>query len=87
MLDGVFEDDEIPFKDLTMAQFLFGELCIWERPKTKQCEIKARQYLLTKMVKNEPKLGFKESKEIYKTFLTRVEKGIAIGNVCQTLAE
>ena len=76
MLDCVFEDDEIPFKDLTMAQFLFGELCIWDRPKTKQCEIKTRQYLLKKMVKNESKLRFKKSKEIYKMFLTRVEKGI-----------
>ena len=27
------------------------------------------------MVKNEPKLGFEVLKEIYKTFLTRVEKG------------
>ena len=26
------------------------------------------------MVKNEPKLGFEKSKEIYKTFLTRVKK-------------
>ena len=51
MLDGVFENDEIPFKDLTMAQFLYGELCIWERPKTKPVETKARQYLLRKMVK------------------------------------
>ena len=58
-----------------MAQFLFRELCIWDRPKSEQSEIKAR-HLLKKMIKNEPKLGFKKSKEIYKTFLTRVEKGI-----------
>ena len=51
MLDGVFEDDEIPFKNLTMAQFLCGELCIWERPKTKPTEGKARKYLLKKMLK------------------------------------
>ena len=28
------------------------------------------------MLKNEPKLGFGKSKEIYKTFLGRIEKGI-----------
>ena len=78
MLDSIFEGNEIPFKDLTMAQFLYGELCIWERPRTKPVEIKARQYLLKKMVKNEPKLGFEKSKEIYKTFLMRVEKGSVI---------
>ena len=30
---------------------------------------------MKKMVKNVPKLGLKKAKEIYKTFLTRVEKG------------
>ena len=45
MLDGVFED-EIPFINLAMAQFLYGELCIWDRPKTKPVEVKAKQYLL-----------------------------------------
>ena len=75
MFDGIFEDYEIPFKKLTMVQFLYCELCIWERARTKLVEVKARQYLLKKMVKNEPKLGFEKAKEIYKTFLTRVEKG------------
>ena len=46
MLDSIFEDNKIPFKNLAMAQFLYGELCIWERPKTKPVEVKARQYLL-----------------------------------------
>ena len=64
MLDGVFDYDEIPFKNLTMAQFLYGKLCIWDRPKISLSETKARQYLLKKMVKNEPKLGFEKSKEI-----------------------
>ena len=50
MLDGIFED-EILFKSLTVAQFLYRELCIWERPKTKPNEIKARQYLLKKCSK------------------------------------
>ena len=75
MLDGISEDDEIPFKDLTMAQFLYGEVCIWKRPITKPVEIKARQYLFKKMVKNEPKLGFEKLKEIYKMFLMRVKEG------------
>ena len=48
MLDGIFEEDEIAFKDLSMAQFLCGRLCIWDRPKIKKEEIKARQYLLKK---------------------------------------
>ena len=36
MLDGVFNDDEIPFENLTMSQFLYGELCIWKIPKSKK---------------------------------------------------
>ena len=75
MLDGIFEDEEIPFKELTISQFLCGELCIWDRPKTNRHEIKARRYLIKKMLKNEPKLGFEKCKEIYKTFLMRIEKG------------
>ena len=69
LLDGVFDEDEILFKDLNMAQFLYGELCIWDRPSVKKDELKARHYLLKKMVKTEPKLGFQKSKEIYKNFL------------------
>ena len=75
MLDGMLDDEEIPFKELTISQFLYGELCIWDRPKTNRHEIKARRYLIKKMLKNEPKLGFEKSKEIYKTFLMRIEKG------------
>ena len=58
MLDGIFEEDEIPFKNLTMAQFLYGELCIWERPKPKPVKVRTRQYLLKKMLKNEPRVRF-----------------------------
>ena len=57
MLDGVFEEDEIAFKDLSMAQFLYGKLCIWDRLKIKKDEIKARQYLLKKVVKIQAKTG------------------------------
>ena len=74
MLDGVFDDDEFKFKNLTLTQFLYGELCIWEKPKLKKDELKARLYLMKKVLKNEPKLGFDKAKEIYKIFLTRVEK-------------
>ena len=76
MLDGVFDDDEIEFKNLTLAQFLYGELCIWEKPTLNKNELKARIYLVKKILKNEPKLGFEKAKEMYKMFLTRVEKGI-----------
>ena len=35
MLDSVFEEDEIPFNDFSMLQFLNGDLCMWDRPKKK----------------------------------------------------
>ena len=75
MLDGMFDEDEISFKDLILSQFICGELCIWQRPKTSTRERKARENLLTKVVKNEPKLGLSNAKEIYKQFVSKVEKG------------
>ena len=76
MLDSVFDDEDISFKELTMPQFLYGELCIWDRPSIKKDELNTHHYLLKKMIRNEPKLGFQKVKEIYKNFLTKVEKGI-----------
>ena len=75
MLDGIFDKDEISFKELTLSQFVHGELCIWQRPKTSIKERKARDILLKKVIKNEPKLGFAKVKEIYKQFISKVEKG------------
>ena len=50
MLDGMFDEDEISFKDLTLSQFIYGELCMWQRPKTSMKERKAREILLKKVV-------------------------------------
>ena len=75
MLDGIFDKDEISFKELMLSQFVYGELCIWQRPKTSIKERKAREILLKKVIKNEPKLGFAKAKEIYKQFISKVEKG------------
>ena len=75
MLDGIFDKDEISFKELTLSQFIYGELCIWQRPKTSIKERKAREILLKKVIKNEPKLWFAKVKEIYKQFISKVEKG------------
>ena len=75
MLDGIFEEDEIPLKELTMSQFIYGELCIWQRPRSSKLEWKAREVLLQRVVKNEPMLGFQKAKEIYKQFISKIEKG------------
>ena len=75
MLDGTFDEDEICFKDLTLSQFVYGELAIWQRPKTSKTERKAREVLLQIVMKNEPKLGFNKAKEIHRQFLSKVEKG------------
>ena len=39
MLDGVFDEEDISFKELNMSQFLYGELCIWDRPLIKKEEL------------------------------------------------
>ena len=46
-----------------------------QRLKTSTKERKAREILLKKVVKNKPKLGFSKAKEIYKQFISEVEKG------------
>ena len=74
MLDGIFDEDEISFKELTLSQFIYGELSKWQRPKTKNVECKTRELLLQRVVKIEPKLGFQKAKEIYKQFVSKVEK-------------
>ena len=51
MLDGTFDEDEISFKDLTLSQFVYGELCIWQGPRTSKAERKAHEILLKKVVK------------------------------------
>ena len=75
MLDGIFDEKEICFKDLTLSQFVCGELAIWQHPKTSKVEQKAREILLQRVVRNEPKLRFSKAKEIYKQFVSKVEKG------------
>ena len=66
---------EICIKDLTLSQFVYGELAIWQRPKTSKIDRIARKIWLQRLVKNEPKLGFSKAKEIYRQFLSKVEKG------------
>ena len=41
MTDDAFEWEDIPFKDLTLAQFVYGELCIFQRKKGRAKEEKA----------------------------------------------
>ena len=72
MLDGNFDEDEVSFKEFTLSQFICGELCIWQRPKTSIKERKAREILLKKVVK---KLEFTKAKDICKQFIYKVEKG------------
>ena len=74
-LDRAFHEDEICFKELTLSQFVYEELAIWQRPKTSRMERKSREILLQRVVKNEPKLGFNKAKEIYRQFVSKVEKG------------
>ena len=56
MLDRIFDSHCL----------IYGELSVLQRPKTKSVEQKARELLLQRVAKNEPKLGFQKAKEIYK---------------------
>ena len=74
ILDGTFDEEEICFKDLTLSQFVYGELAIWQKPKISKTKRKAREVLLQRVIKYEPKFGFNKAKEICRQFLSKVEK-------------
>ena len=44
MLDGIFDEDEISFKELTLSQFVYGELSIWQRPKPSKLKERHGRY-------------------------------------------
>jgi hypothetical protein len=71
-----FSSGEIKFDDLKLHEFLFGEMEILARPKVSEKQRQTRQYLIKRIAKNLPKLGFDKAKEIYRRSLVKIEKGV-----------
>ena len=74
MLDRIFYEKVICFKDLMLSHFVYGQSAIWQHPKTSRVEWKARELLLQRVIKNEPKLGFSKAKEIDRVLLQKLKK-------------
>jgi hypothetical protein len=65
---------ETNFESMTFAQYVFGESGILGRRGISRDELLTRLYLMKRLAKNESKLGFKKSKELYKNTLLAIEK-------------
>jgi hypothetical protein len=66
--------NDTDFDDLTFQQYVFGEAGIMGRRGISREELLTRLYLMKRLAKNESKLGFKKSKEMYRQTILSIEK-------------
>ena len=79
MLDGIFDKDKISFKELILSQFVYGELCIWQRPKTSIKERKAREILLKMLLRTNLSWGSQRQKRFTNNSSLRWKKVMSLG--------